>query len=474
MFWSLIERFGHQIIQFGIGLVLARLLLPEDYGLIGMILVFISLAQVFVEGGFPSALIRKTNPSVSDYSTVFWFNLLSAFFCYAILFFGAPLIASFFKEPKLVMLTRVVGVNIIISSIGIIQRTILSKDLNFKSQAKINLGSIIISGGIGVACAFKGYGVWSLVIQNICKNIFTSVILWISSKWRPKFIFSEGSFSELFGFGSKLLASSLINAISENLFSLIIGKMYNAKSLGFYTRANQFQKLPVSSIYGAISVVSYPVLSELQNDQAKLKEGYRSMIRMIAFVLFPIMAILSAISESMIHVILTNKWLPSVPILQILCIIGAFYPLHAINLDIIKVKGRSDLFLKLEVVKQCLNILMIVICYRWGVMGLVWGSVILNFICYYLNAAFSKTLINYSFLDQLKDIFSFTLMSMLIFGSLLGLNLLITNPYIYLVVAPIIGSGLYLLMGILINLPEVTKIKDIINSFLKRTKTATI
>jgi teichuronic acid exporter len=474
IFWSLVERFGNQGIQFAIGLILARLLLPEDYGLVGMILVFISFAQVFVEGGFPSALIRKSNPSESDYSTVFWFNLVTAIICYVALFFSAPFIADFFKEPKLTMLTRIVGINILVNSIGIIQRTILSKDLNFKSQAKINLVSIILSGAIGVVCAFKGLGVWSLVIQNICKNIFTSIALWISSYWRPKLLFSRGSFRELFGFGSKLLFSSLINSVSENLFSLIIGKLYNAKSLGFYTRANQFQKLPVSSIYGAIGVVSYPVLSELQNDPVKLKEGYRSMIRMIAFILFPIMAILSAISESMIHVVLTNKWLPSVPILQILCIIGAFYPLHAINLDIIKIKGRSDLFLKLEVVKQSLNILMIIVCFRWGVMGLVWGSVILNFICYYLNAAFSKTLIDYSFLDQIKDIFVFTLMSLFVFALLVVLNLLVTHPYIYVVVAPLLGAGLYLLIAIVADLPEVTKVKDIINIFIKRVKPAAI
>jgi O-antigen/teichoic acid export membrane protein len=472
VFWSLVERFGNQGIQFVIGLILARLLLPEDYGLIGMILVFISFAQVFVEGGFPSALIRKSEPSASDYSTVFWFNLIAAFLCYAVLFLTAPFIAIFFEEPKLVELTRVVGLNIVINSIGIIQRTILSKDLNFKSQAKINLTSIILSGGIGVICAFKGLGVWSLVIQNLLRNIFTSAALWISSKWRPSFLFSKTSFKELFSFGSKLLFSSLINAVSENLFSLIIGKLYNAKSLGFYTRANQFQKLPVSSIYGAIGVVSYPVLSELQNDQAKLKEGYKSMIRMIAFILFPIMAILAAISEAMIHVVLTNKWLPSVPILQILCIIGAFYPLHAINLDIIKVKGRSDLFLKLEIVKQILNITMIVICYRWGIMGLVWGSVVLNFICYYLNAVFSKTLIDYSFFNQLQDLFIFVLMSLATLITLIGLNLIITHPYIYVVVAPVIGLALYISMGILFNVPEIAKVKNIIASFIKNFKPA--
>lgn len=470
VFWSLLERFGNQGIQFVIGLILARLLLPEDYGLIGMILVFISLAQVFVEGGFPAALIRKSNVSSNDYSTVFWFNLVVAVFCYVLLFVSAPFIAEFFKEPKLVFLTRIVGLNVIINSFGIIQKTILTKSLNFKSQATINLSSILISGVIGVYCAYNGYGVWALVIQNLSRNVFMSTAFWISSNWRPQAIFSESSFKELFGFGSNLLLSALINAISENLYSIIIGKLYNAKSLGFYTRANQFQKLPVSSIYGAIGVVSYPVLSELQNNTQQLKEGYRSMIKLVAFILFPIMTILAAISEPMIHVILTDKWLPSAPILQILCIVGAFYPLHAINLDILKVKGRSDLFLKLEVFKQILNIVMIIICYKWGVIGLVWGSVVLNFVCYYLNSFFSKKLLSYSFLDQLQDISIFIFISALVFGSLLLLKILIVKPSYYLVAAPLSGLALYFLIALILNVKEIAKTKEIVLMLTKSSK----
>ena len=262
VFWGLIERFGNQGIQFIIGLILARLLLPEDYGLIGMILVFISFAQVFIEGGFPTALVRKMDVSKEDYSTVFWFNLIIALFSYILLYFSSPFIAAFFNEPKLVLLTRIVGLNIIVNSFGIIQKTILAKSLNFKSQATINLSSILISGLVGVYFAYNDYGVWALVIQNLSRNLLMSIGYWFNSTWRPLIIFSKESFKALFSFGSKILISSLINAISENLYSIIIGKLYNAKNLGYYTRANQFQKLPVSSIYGAISAVSFPVLSE--------------------------------------------------------------------------------------------------------------------------------------------------------------------------------------------------------------------
>lgn len=471
VFWGLIERFGNQGIQFIIGLILARLLLPEDYGLIGMILVFISFAQVFIEGGFPTALVRKMDVSKEDYSTVFWFNLIIALFSYILLYFSSPFIAAFFNEPKLVLLTRIVGLNIIVNSFGIIQKTILAKSLNFKSQATINLSSILISGLVGVYFAYNDYGVWALVIQNLSRNLLMSIGYWFNSTWRPLIIFSKESFKALFSFGSKILISSLINAISENLYSIIIGKLYNAKNLGYYTRANQFQKLPVSSIYGAISAVSFPVLSELQNDPHQLKEGYRSMIRLVAFVLFPIMTILGAIAYPMIQIILTEKWLPSAPILQILCIIGAFYPLHAINLDILKVKGRSDLFLKLEIIKQILNIVMIISCYRWGVVGLVWGSVVLNFVCFYLNSFFSKTLINYSFLNQLKDLFPFVVLSGCTLTLIFGIELIIQTPIHRLILSPCIGIITYLVIAQLFNIKEFSKIKDIIQSLFLRKKT---
>lgn len=468
--WSLIERFGNQVIQFVIGLILARLLLPEDYGLLGMILVFISLAQVFVEGGFPAALIRKKDIKDEDYSTVFWFNLIVAIFCYTLLFILAPSIANFFNEKKLINLTRIVALNIVINSFGIIQKTILTKDLNFKSQAKINLISIIISGLIGVYSAINNFGVWSLVIQNISRNVFISIAFWFSTNWRPKLIFSKDSFYGLFGFGSNLLFSSLINAVSENLYSIIIGKLYNARNLGFYTRANQFQKLPVSSIYGAISVVSYPILSEIQFNENQLQKGYKSIIKLIAFTLFPIMIILIAISEPMIYVVLTDKWLPSVEILQILCIVGAFYPLHAINLDILKVKGRSDLFFKIEVIKQVLNISMIIICYKWGVIGLVWGSVVLNFVCYYINSFFSKILVNYSFIAQLKDLIPYALISTITLSLLILIKQFIANQYIELICLPLSGIIIYVGLSYIFKIQELFHFNEIILKLIQKGK----
>ncbi|MES2132271.1 MAG: lipopolysaccharide biosynthesis protein [Bacteroidota bacterium] len=459
--WSVAERFGNQGIQFIIGLILARLLMPEDYGLIGMLLVFISIAQVFVEGGFSAALIRKSEPTNRDYSTVFWFNLVVAFVFYVIIFLCSPLISEFYQEPLLAPLAKVVALNIIISAFGIIQKTILTKQLDFKSQAKVNLSSIIISGVIGVVCAWQGLGVWALVVQNLSKNILMNIGFWILSSWRPMPIFSERSFKELFGFGSKLLASALINAVSENLYAIIIGKLYNAKSLGFYTRANQFQKLPVSSIYGAIGAVTYPVLAKLQHNNDQLKEGYRSMFRIVAFTLFPVMTILGVVAEPLIRVVLTEKWLPCVTLLQILCIEGAFYPLQAINLDLLKVKGRSDLFLKLEVIKQFFTVLTIVVFFRWGVYGLVWGLIALSIVCYYINTFYSKRLLDYGIIDQIKDLLVFIFMNGLMLLFLLGLKYIITNNMFQLIILPPVGVLFYAVLSNLFKVKELVTLREI-------------
>lgn len=468
MIWSAAERFGNQGIQFVIGLILARLLMPEDYGLLGMLLVFISVAQVFVEGGFSSALIRKTSPTAGDYSTAFWFNLLVALGLYVLIFLCSPLIANFYGQPLLAPISKVTGLTIIISAFGIIQKTILTKRLDFKSQAKLNISAIVISGIAGVLFAWQGYGVWALVVQSLTKAILVNAGFWVISRWRPTVVFSTRSFKELFGFGSNLLISGLINAVSENLYAMIIGKLYNAKNLGFYTRANQFQKLPVSSIYGAIGAVTYPVLAEIKDDREKLRGAYRSMIRMVAFVLFPAMVILGMVAEPMIRVMLTEKWLPSVPLLQILCIVGAFYPLHAINLDILKVKGRSDLFLRLEVIKQALNILMIIICYRWGVYGLVWGSVALNVVCYYINSFYSQSLVGYGLKDQLADLFSIGFLSLAILAILFAASRLIRNDLLELAVLPVLGIVAYTFISRLIGIGELGRLVEIVTLISKK------
>lgn len=468
VFWNLIERFGNQGIQFIIGLMLSRLLLPEDYGLVGMILIFISIAQVLLDGGFSAALIRKSDPTDNDFSTAFWFNLIIALLCYIILFFTAPLIANFFKEPRLVLLTRVVALNIIINAFGIIQKTIFTKELNFKTQALININSIVVSGIVGIYCAYNGFGYWAIVIQNLFRNILVSLSFSFVSKWRPHFFFSIKSFQELFRFGIGLTSALLLNAISENLIGIVIGKFFNARSLGYYTRAYQFQKLPVISIYGTIGAVSYPVLAELQSNNQNLKDGYKLIIRLIGFVIFPIMMILASVATPMIAIILGGKWAPVANILQLLCITGALYPLHAINIDILKVKGRTDLIFKLQIIKQVLEIIMIIICFRWGIYGLVLGEIILNLISLYINTYYSKKFLNFGLFAQLKELIIFVILSLVIGTIITFFNSLNKNLHVQFLVSPIIGLFLYIFISKLLGVKEYKILTKMMYSFYLR------
>ncbi|HWY10350.1 MAG TPA: lipopolysaccharide biosynthesis protein [Bacteroidia bacterium] len=460
--WTGIEKLGNQIISFGIGLILARLLIPEDYGLLGIVLVFIAIAQAFVDGGFSAALIRKSNVTDDDYSTVFWFNLIAAILFYIILFFSSYVISSFYNEPKLILLAQVIGINIILNSFGIIQKTILVKKFDFKTQTKISLIATVAGGAVGIISALNGFGVWSLVIQNISRTVIINCGFWLKSTWRPLPVFSGNSFKELFGFGSKLLASGLIYTISGNLYSIVIGKIYNIKSLGFYSRANQFQQLPVVSIYGTISTITFPALVELQDDDQKLKNASRSIMKLTAFILFPIMGIFAVMAHQIIFIVLTDKWLPSVPLMQLLCVVGAFYPLHAINLEILKVKGRSDLFLKLEILKQSLNILVIIICYRYDVTGLVWGMIALNFVGYYINTYFTKIIIDYGFREQIKDLLIPIALTAMLIVIMYGLSYLIKGQLVQLIVLPIMGAVFYIIASFFLNLNEYAEVKAIL------------
>jgi teichuronic acid exporter len=462
--WGVLEKFGNQIIQFVIGLALARLLLPEDYGLIGMTMIFIAFSQAFIEGGFTTALIRKKDASNGDFSTVFWFNLFVSVFFYVAIYVSAPLISKFYNEPKLLLITRLIGLNLILNAVGIVQRTILIKRFDFKAQAKIHLTSILLSGLVGIAAAKNGYGVWALVASNILKNLLMVVFYWLNTSWKPSFEFSTSLFKSLFKFSSRLMISSILNNISENLYSLVIGKLFSSKSLGFFTRAQQFQQLPVSGVYGAINSVCLPLFSQVQDDHIKLREYYSKVIKLTSFVIFPVMGIIAVLSDDIIVTLLTEKWLPSSPLIKILCIIGAFYPIHAINLDILKVKGRSDLFLKLEVIKQALNFFMIWICYRYDVIGLAWGMVCLNILCLYLNTYFSKALINYSFFNQMRDMSLFGISTVIMLFLLQLLKSTISSPTISTMLIPLFGLVTYAFVSYILKIPEFNTVIEIAKS----------
>lgn len=402
--WSATDNFSQKGIAFIVGIVLARILTPKEFGLIGMITVFISLSESLINSGFSQALIRKKDCTETDYSTVFYFNLATGILFFGILYAAANSISSFFNEPQLESLVQVLGIILIIDSLTLIQRTTLAKRIDFKLQTKISVISSLFSGGLGIAMAYNGFGVWSLVYKTLSQQFMNSLLLWIWNKWRPMMIFSIKSFKELFTFGYKLLLSGLIDTTYRNLYYLIIGKYFSAQELGFYTRAQMFNDLPSANLTGIMSRVTFPVLAQLQEDPVKLKAGYKRMIKAIMFISMILMAGLAVIAEPLVIFLIGEKWRPSVLYLQLLTFVGMMFPLHALNLNMLNVQGRSDLFLKLEIIKKIFAIPVIVIGVFWGIKVMILGMWVNTLIGYYLNSYWSGKFINYSIREQIIDI----------------------------------------------------------------------
>ena len=411
LFWSTIERFSAQGTQFIIGLVLARLLLPSDYGLIGMLAIFLAVSQTFINSGFGTALIQKKDRDDLDFSTTFFFNIGVALLFYILLYLFAPFIAAFYKQPMLISLTRVIGLVVIINSFAVVQRTKFTILLDFKTQTKASLSSVIVSGGIGIYLAYTGFGVWALVWQAIIQRTIEVVVLWFYSKWLPKAGFSKQRFKVLFSFGSKLLASGLLDTVYNNIYLIVIGKMFSASSLGFYTRAQQFNNFPSSNITGIIQRVTFPILSELQNDNTKLRNTYRKIIKLSALLVFPLMMGLAALAEPLIRFVLTEKWIEAAWMLQLLAFAFMWYPVHAINLNVLNVKGRSDLFLKLEIIKKVLVTIVLVISVPFGIKAIIVGQIFTSYVALLINTYYTKRLIDYGFLEQMSDLYKVLFLS---------------------------------------------------------------
>lgn len=473
LFWSFIDNISSHGITFIIGVILARLLEPSEFGLIGLITVFIAISSTFINSGFSAALIRKTDCTDKDYSTVFYFNLATGIFFYLLLSFFSPAISSFFKEPLLSPLIKVLGIVLIIDSLTIIQRTILTKRVNFKLQTKISVISAIISGIIGILMALRGFGVWSLVGKQICQQALNSFLLWFWNRWRPFLAFSMSSFKELFSFGYKLLLSGLIDTIYRNVYNLVIGKYFSTAELGFYTRANSFKNLPSQNLEGIIGRVSYPVLSEIQNDPVKLKSGYKKILKNTMYLSFILMAGMAAIAEPMIITLIGEKWRPSIIYLQMLCFVGALYPLQALNLNMLNVKGRSDLFLNLEIVKKILAIPTIIIGIIWGIRIMILGMCVNSFIAYYLNSYYSGRLINYPMKEQVEDILPGFLLALFMGGLVFFSGWILPVNYLSkLVIQLLIGVIIVLSLGEMFKFGPYIEIKETITSRVFRKNNA--
>lgn len=467
--WSFIENTSSLGLSFIVGIILARLLSPREFGLIGMITIFIAIASPFVTGGFGLALIRKQNCSQADYSTVFYFNLIISLLFYLLFFFTAEEISNYFNEPLLKPIVRVLGLCIIINALSFIQSIRLRKQIDFKLQTKISIIAVVVSGAVGIAMAYTGYGVWSLIAKTILGYLLTSIFLWCWNRWKPSLIFSVSSFKELFSFGSKLLVSGLIDTIYRNVYYLIIGKYYAAAELGYYTRAEQFQSLPSANLQGIIGRVSYPILSTIQDDMPRLRETYKKIIRSTMLVTFVLMLGMAAVARPMILTLIGEKWEPCVIYLQMLCFVGMFYPLNELNLNMLMVQGRSDLLLRLEIIKKALAIPVIVIAVIWGIKAMILSMMLLSLIAYYLNSYWSGRFIGYSFLEQIKDVLPSFLLAVIISSIVFAEGLLIPLPPLYLLIIQLI-TGALLAFGICegFHFKDYLYIKSIVNdNFLK-------
>ena len=468
--WSFIDNLSSSGITFLVGLVLARLLTPSEYGIMAILTIFIAVSNSIVDSGFSNALIRKTDARRVDYNTVFLFNLLVSGLLYVVLFLAAPAISRFFKEPLLVEVMRVIGWVLVINALAIIPRTLFVKEVNFKTQTKVSLIASISSGVIGIGMALAGLGVWSLVGQQLSRQLLNTLFLWIYCTWRPAWEFSMQSFKELFGFGSKLLLSGLLDTGFKEIYSLVIGRCYTSAQLGQYTRANQFNQIFSSNLTTVIQRVSYPVLSSIQDESERLREAYRKVIKSTMLISFACMLGLAAVARPLILILIGEKWLPAVGFLQIICFNGMLYPLHAINLNILQVKGRSDLFLRLEIIKKIIAVGPLVLGVLFSIEYMLWGSVCTSLIAYFLNSYYSADLINYPTKEQIKDILPTFLVSFVTAAAMWSLTLLSLSNWLLLPLQCSLGIALAVLIYECLHLPEYVEVKQLAFSILRRKK----
>lgn len=460
--WKFLERGSVQLISFIVQILLARILCPEDYGLIALVLVFVNLSNVIVEGGLNMALIQKKNADNLDFSTIFFSSLALSALLYALLFFGSGLIADFYKKPELIPIVRVLGLSLFFYAINAIQRAYLSKYLLFKKQFYSSLGAVVISGIIGLWMALSGYGVWALVAQSITSKVVTTIIMWFTVKWRPQFAFSLERFKVLFNFGWKIFASNMIISFFMNIRSLIIGKVYSTSSLAYFDRGKQFPSLIIENINSSIQSVLFPVLSNEQDNIDTVRAMVRRSIKTSAFVIFPFVTILAAAAGPIVVTLLTDKWIEAVPFIQIFSLAYMLMPMQVANLQAIQALGHSGTTLKIESIKKIIELIILIITIPIGVQAIAWGIVVYNVISLMINTIPNKKLLDYGIKQQICDVlpvfFVSAFMGIIIYLlGFLGLSSLLT-----LILQVFVGFGLYLFLSFLFKLESFSYIRNIV------------
>lgn len=465
--WSFLDNVGKYGGQFVIGIILTRLLTPEDFGLIGMITIFIVIGQSLTNSGFGQALIQKKDADNTDFSTVFYFNLLASSTIYLIIFLAAPLIARFYNQPELIPLVKVICLAFVIDATGRIHHVYLEKKLDFKSPSIIGITSVLISGSISISLAYLGFGVWALVANTLIRSLAGAIMFWIISKWRPLLAFSKKSLKTLFMFGSKILVAGLMQSFFHNIYYLIIGRFFSAQSLGYYTRAATFKDMPVSTITVIIQKVTFPVFSTIQDDDEKLIPGYTKAFRLLLAVVLPLMVMIFITSRPLIHLVLGEKWLPVVPYLKVMVLYGWIYVIFTINNQIITVKGRSDYYLQLQILDKVFIIISILLTYRFGIMAMIYGHMGATILSYLVESIYLKKVIDISLPDQLKNILPFLFAASLMLLSSVPIAMYVENDYLYLTASILISSGVYLSLLWILRVKELSEGINMAKNFIR-------
>tara|TARA_B110000240_G_scaffold84320_1_gene95983 strand:- start:6923 stop:8362 length:1440 start_codon:yes stop_codon:yes gene_type:complete len=466
VFWSSMQLFGNQFIGFGVSMVLARLLLPSEFGLIAMLGVFIGLGTALINSGLTQSLIRTENLNDEDFSTVFFFNLGGSIVIYSIIYIVAPCIADFYNQEILTSIVRVYCIVFIINAFSAIQITRLTKMMDFKTQLKVSLPSLIIGGIVGITMAYNDYGVWSLVWGNITQTIAGTLQLWFWSQWRPSWVFNRKKFNYHFNYGFKLMLSGMLDLIFTNAYTIIIGKFFAPAQVGFYNRAQTLQMLPVVSVSSIVTKVSFPLFSSIQNDDVRLKSIYKRIMQMVVFLVTPTLILMAVLGEPLFRLLFTEKWLPAVPYFQILCVTGILYPINSYNLQILNVKGRSDLFLKLEVLKKIIVVVVILVSFQFGIYGLLYGSVLTSVIGFFINTHYSGKFLNYPAWEQTRDLLPIiglgVLTGAVVYFLHINFTQAIPNDFFRLVIGGSSGVVLYAAVAYLFKMNSLTELIHII------------
>ena len=465
MVWTFGQQFSSQLVSFGISVFLARLLLPSDFGAIAMFSVLTSIASSIVDSGMASSLIRSKDINDKDLSTVFWFNLLTSFFLYSVIFLIAPLVADFYNLPVLKNVIRVYSITLIINALVTVQGVTFLKKLDFKTGFKVQIPSQIIGGLSGIFFAYNGFGIWSIVYYNIIQTTVSTIQLWIYSNWKPSLVFSNEKFKEHFAFGYKLTLSGLLNTIFNNIYTVIIGKIFSAVQLGFYNRADTLKQLPVTNLSNALNKVTFPLFSKIKDNDEKLKEVYKRLMKVVVFIITPVLSVMIVVATPLINLIFTEKWLQVVPYFQVLALTGVLYPIHSYNLNILKVKGRTDLFLILEMIKKALIVIVLVVSLKYGIMGLIWGQVISSFLAFFINTYYTGKFLNYGPVKQFFDLTPTLLISGILATMMYYLRKYFLTGYVDIIQILIITFSyivLYMSIALIFKFDELKYIKELI------------